>query len=137
MCRRSFPTLCLDRTVIEVRGKFITAVSLALALSICSGCPQESQVSYLQRKGVEFSRPLTTGEVEALKETAPPGMHGITPYGTNNPEWRELKAKWRDGDYFLQFWSGEALVERTKFYADGIYLIRRGCVVGWVRGALS
>jgi hypothetical protein len=28
-------------------------------------------------------------------------------------------------------------VTRTKFYMDGLYLVRDGCAVGWLKGAIS
>ena len=64
-------------------------------------------------------------------------MTGFKPYGPADPDWQTLKARQREGDYFVQFWRGTDLVERTKFYMDGIFLIRRGCVVGWLKGAIS
>lgn len=54
-----------------------------------------------------------------------------------DPEWQKLKAEQRDGDYYVQFWRGRRLVERTKFYMDGLYLVRRECVVGWLKGTVS
>jgi hypothetical protein len=64
-------------------------------------------------------------------------MKGIRPYHPTDPEWQKLKAEYRNGDYFVQFWPSRALVERTKFYMDGLYLVRQGCVVGWLKGAVS
>lgn len=54
-------------------------------------------------------------------------MKDIKPYRPTDPEWQKLKAEYRKGDYFVQFWRGRALVERTKFYMDGLYLVRQGC----------
>ena len=82
---------------------------------------------------------MTAVQVEALNQTGPEfaGLPGQLPYGPTNSEWQELKAKQRKGDYFVQFWRSQHLVERTKFYMDGLYLVRGGCVVGWLKGAVS
>jgi hypothetical protein len=130
-------TLCLNRTVIEVLTRSIVVCALAAVLSGCNSCPEDSQIASLREKGVEFSQPLNPNQVEALTETAPRGMHGIRLYKPDDPEWRELKSKYREGDHFVQFWSSEALVTRTKFYMDGLYLVRDGCAVGWLKGAIS
>lgn len=51
-------------------------------------------------------------------------MKDIKPYRSTDSEWQKLKADYRNGDYFVQFWRGRELVERTKFYMDGLYLVR-------------
>ena len=111
----------------------------ALAIPAYASCPSKSRLAYIQSKGVEVSKPLNATQVEALTQTGPEfaGLPGQLPYGPENPEWQELKAKQRTGDYFVQFWRGRQLVQRTKFYMDGLYLVRRGCVVGWLKGAVS
>jgi len=106
-------------------------------ISGCNSCPQESQIAYLREQGVEFSQPLNPSQVEALTGTAPHGMQGIQPYKPDDPTWQELKKKYRDGDHFVQFWPSDALLKRTKFYMDGLYLVRDGCAVGWLMGAIS
>jgi hypothetical protein len=113
----------------------VLAFGLAFALPSMGACPAESQLAYIRSKGVEMSSPLTATQVEALTKTGPDGMSGT--YAPTDPEWQELKAKHRKGDYFVQFWRGRALVERTKFYMDGLYLVRSGCVIGWLKGAVS
>ena len=113
------------------------ALVCTLALPSHSACPTDSQLTYLRSKGVEISHPLTTTQVEGLTQTGPDGMSGFKPYRPTDPEWQKLKAERRNGDYFVQFWSGRALVARTKFYMDGLYLVREGCVVGWLKGAVS
>ena len=89
--------------------------------------------------GVEVSPAMTALQVEALVQTGPgvSGVPGAKPYGPENSEWQALKAKQLQSDYFVQFWRSKALVERTKFYMDGLYLVRNGCVVGWLKGAVS
>ena len=118
---------------------FVAACVVALALPCHAACPSDSQLSSLRGKGVEFSKPLTVEQVEALLQTGPAvaEVPGIKPYGLENSGWQELKAKQRKGDYFIQFWRGRELVERTKFYMDGLYLIRGDCVIGWLKGAVS
>lgn len=113
------------------------AFGWAFTFSVHAACPLESQLSHIRRKGVEISGPLTVVQVEALTETGPNGMRGIKPYSSMDPEWQKLKAEQRDGDYYVQFWRGRRLVERTKFYMDGLYLVRRECVVGWLKGTVS
>ena len=115
----------------------VLALAISAVLPSYAACPAESTLANLREKGVETSRPLTVLEVEALTETAPRGMSGFRPYAPENPDWRELKAKQRIGDYFIQFWPSEALLARTKFYMDGLYLVRDGCVIGWLKGAVS
>lgn len=125
------------RSLLEVLKRCVLGLGCALTLSAHSACPTEFQLPYIRSKGVEISRPLSAVEVEALTQTGPDGMKDIKPYRPTDPEWQKLKAEYRKGDYFVQFWRGRALVERTKFYMDGLYLVRQGCVVGWLKGAVS
>lgn len=115
----------------------VLGLTCALTLSVHAACPTESRLPHIRSKGIEISRPLSAVQVEALTQTGPDGMKGIKPYRPEDPEWQKLKAEYRKGDYFVQFWRGRALVERTKFYMDGLYLVRQGCVVGWLKGAVS
>ena len=116
----------------------VLAGGLAFASPSGSACPNDMRLPYIESKGVEISRPLTVDQVEALAQTGPGfSLPGMKPYGPENADWQALKAKRRTGDHFVQFWRRDALVERTKFYMDGLYLVRRGCVIGWVKGAVS
>ncbi len=121
----------------EMLKRAVLGLGFSLAISAYGACPTESQLTYVRSKGVEISRPLTVAQVEALTQTGPDGMKDIKPYRSTDPEWQKLKADYRKGDYFVQFWQGRELVEHTKFYMDGLYLVRHGCIVGWLKGAIS
>lgn len=115
----------------------VVGLGCTLAISAYGACTAESQLTYIRSKGVEISLPLTVAQVEALTQTGPNGMKNIKPYRPTDTEWQKLKAEYRKGDYFVQFWRGRELAARTKFYMDGLYLVRQGCVVGWLKGAVS
>jgi hypothetical protein len=119
-----------------VQRRILVALLLLGVASGCSACAEDDRLSTYLGKGAEVSAPLTAAQVEALTGTAPRGMQ-VRAFTPQNSEWRELKAKFREGDYFVNFWSSDALVSRTKVYVDGILLVRQGCVVGSVRGAIS
>lgn len=141
--RNFFTRIEVMHQILKGRSQMLKAIliSCALAISIPSHavCAHESQLSYVQENGFEISPPLTVNQVENL--TGPGVVNDrlgtVKLYTKDDKEWRALKAQWQKGDYFIQFKSGQALVERSKFYMDGLYHVRSGCIVGWLKGAIS
>jgi hypothetical protein len=65
------------------------------------------------------------------------GQTIVLPFGYSNKEWMALKAKWQPGDYFVRYQSNAALARKNKLYVDGHLLVRNGCAIGFMPGAIS
>ncbi len=108
---------------------------LLLLLFACGAQSCDENMLFEQYKSSEaigISGPFTINQLEK-SNMIPLGETGETvPFGYINSEWQEFKAAYKTGDKIF-------FIKRigAGYYMDGHFLVRNGCIIELLRGAIG
>ena len=80
----------------------------------------------------KFKGPISVSELEKSNMIEISETHKTVPFGYANEDWLKFKSNIRSGDkiYFMSH-------SVKHFYIDGHALVRNGCIVDFLKGAIS
>ena len=102
--------------------------------SLSAACSKEQPAfaELIASKYNSVSSPLNVAEIEKENMIEIRETKEVLAFGYANKQWLQFKAAIEPGDkvYFMAH-------TKNKFYLDGHILVRKGCVVQFLKGAIS
>jgi len=118
----------------RLRNSIIEVLFWLLSLQALAACPKDnpSFEEFQRQQGTTVQGPFSVATLERENTIANPETGNKVPFGLANYQWKELKAAMKPGDkiYFISR-------SQDKFHIDGHALVSGGCIVYFLKGAIS
>jgi hypothetical protein len=109
----------------------IFAAASQISFAECSA-EQPALKTFAKAKGNSLKGPLSVAELERTHMIQLRESGKLLPFGYANEKWLEFKAATQPGDRIYFY-----IHRENRFYSDGHFLVRKGCIIRHLLGSIS